>query len=269
MGEPEPVDFFVSYTNADQPWAEWIAWVLEEAGISTLIQAWDFGAGANFVLEMDKAARVSQRTLAVLSPAFLESRYVRPEVAAAFREDPEGKDRKLLPVKVRECNPDGLLGSVGYVDLVSLEPGAARERLLTAARLVRAKPAQRPPFPGAAAPVSETMSRRVEFPSAAADARVDAAVSEVRSRLKAEHERRGSGGARRMVGLRLRSRDAVFFDREAARAELQRAIASPETGLVLVIGAPGVGKTALPGWRRPRDGGVAPRRRRRTPSHSR
>ncbi|WP_241830645.1 toll/interleukin-1 receptor domain-containing protein [Parafrankia colletiae] len=25
-------DFFVSYTQTDQPWAEWIAWTLEEAG---------------------------------------------------------------------------------------------------------------------------------------------------------------------------------------------------------------------------------------------
>jgi hypothetical protein len=55
------VDVFVSYTSADRPWAEWIAWELEAAGYSTLIQAWDFGAGSNFVVEMHQAARVATR----------------------------------------------------------------------------------------------------------------------------------------------------------------------------------------------------------------
>lgn len=33
MGEDvrDQWDFFVSYTQADRAWAEWIAWVLEEA----------------------------------------------------------------------------------------------------------------------------------------------------------------------------------------------------------------------------------------------
>jgi hypothetical protein len=39
----ERVDFFVSYVTSDRPWAQWIAWVLEAAGYSVLIQVWDFG----------------------------------------------------------------------------------------------------------------------------------------------------------------------------------------------------------------------------------
>ena len=45
-------DFFISYTKTDKAWAEWIAWTLEAAGYSTVIQAWDFRPGSNFVLEM-------------------------------------------------------------------------------------------------------------------------------------------------------------------------------------------------------------------------
>ncbi|MCH8289827.1 toll/interleukin-1 receptor domain-containing protein, partial [Candidatus Poribacteria bacterium] len=37
-------DFFVSYNRADRAWAEWIAWHLEEAGYTVVIQAWDFDA---------------------------------------------------------------------------------------------------------------------------------------------------------------------------------------------------------------------------------
>jgi hypothetical protein len=53
-------DFFISYTKADQAWAEWIAWKLEEAGYSTVIQAWDFRPGSNFVLEMQRAASTAK-----------------------------------------------------------------------------------------------------------------------------------------------------------------------------------------------------------------
>jgi TIR domain len=41
-------DFFISYTNSDRGWAEWIAWQLDEAGYAVTLQAWDFHAGSNF-----------------------------------------------------------------------------------------------------------------------------------------------------------------------------------------------------------------------------
>lgn len=141
------VDFFISYTSADLPWAEWIAQVLEAAGYSVLVQAWDFRPGANFVLEMDRAVRISDRTVAVLSPAFLESPFAAAEWAGAFKKDPTGSGRKLLPVRVRECDPEGLLGSVVFVDVFGVGEDAAHERLLSAARGERGKPSVVPTFP--------------------------------------------------------------------------------------------------------------------------
>lgn len=49
-------DFFISYTSADRSWADWIAWTLQEAGYTTVHQAWDFRPGANFVSEIEKGA---------------------------------------------------------------------------------------------------------------------------------------------------------------------------------------------------------------------
>ena len=77
-------DFFVSYTGVDRQWAEWIAWVLEEAGHTVVLQAWDFRPGSNFVLAMQQAAEQAERTIAVLSPDLLASRFTAPEWAAAF-----------------------------------------------------------------------------------------------------------------------------------------------------------------------------------------
>ncbi len=32
------LDFFISYTSADEAWAEWIAWVLEAAGLGRRVK---------------------------------------------------------------------------------------------------------------------------------------------------------------------------------------------------------------------------------------
>src|SRR5712691_9911641 len=96
-------DFFVSYTAADERWAEWIAWTLEEGGFDVVLQKWDFTAGSNFVLEMQKAAADAKRTIAVLSPDYLSaSRFGASEWASAFATDPDGMKRTLVPVRVRE-----------------------------------------------------------------------------------------------------------------------------------------------------------------------
>lgn len=150
----ERVEFFVSYTSADRPWAEWIAWELERAGHSVIVQAWDMLPGANFVLQMDDAVRRAERTVAVLSPAFCESPYCRAEWAAAFAKDPTGGKRRLVPVRVREFSPDGLLAQVTYVDIVGLSERASREALLTGVKPGRGRPSVPPPYPGAARPES-------------------------------------------------------------------------------------------------------------------
>src|SRR5262249_34780365 len=141
-------DFFISYTGVDRSWAEWIAWQLEAAGYTTVIQAWDFRPGANFALAMQDAAAESARTIAVLSPAYLQSLFTAAEWGAAFARDPTGSQGLLLPVRIHDCEPRGLLPQIVYIDLVGLEGEAARDTLLAGVRQQRAKPTREPGFPG-------------------------------------------------------------------------------------------------------------------------
>ncbi len=141
-------DYFVSYNRHDRDWAEWIAWQLEEAGYAVVIQAWDFLPGENLVLNMHRAAQEARRTIAVLSETYLASVYTQAEWAAAFNTGPTSTARTLLPVRVRDCQPAGLLASIVYVDLVGLAPDEARTRLLAAAQGDRVKPLVSPAFPG-------------------------------------------------------------------------------------------------------------------------
>src|SRR5512132_3186167 len=133
-------DFFISYTAVNRPWAEWIAVQLEAAGYTTVLQAWDFRPGSDFLHEMQQATTSAGRTIAVLSPAYFGSRFGEAEWRAAFVKDPTGELGLLVPVRVQECEPPGLLASRAYIDLVDLDEPAAAARLRAGIQQGRARP---------------------------------------------------------------------------------------------------------------------------------
>src|SRR5437870_2493133 len=156
-------DFFVSYTQADRSWAEWIAWTLEEAGHRVLVQAWDFVPGGNWTQSMQAGVTGADRTIAVLSDAYLKSLYGTAEWQVAFAADPVGAQRKLLPMRVMDCERPGLLGNVVGIDLFGRDERKAKATLLDAinhAITGRRKPPSAPAFPGAA----RAVTRPARFP---------------------------------------------------------------------------------------------------------
>jgi hypothetical protein len=158
-------EFFVSYAQEDRAWAEWIAWVLEADGYRVLVQAWDFVPGSNWIQGMQGGTVDAARTIAVLSPDYLESVYCGAEWQAAWARDVDGKGRRLLVVRVKACDLPGLLAGLVAVDLFGIPEAVARSRLLTmvsAATTGRAKPTVVPGFPskGVAKPC------RPQFPGA-------------------------------------------------------------------------------------------------------
>jgi tetratricopeptide (TPR) repeat protein len=146
----EKKDFFISYNRADRQNAEWIAWILEDAGYTAKIQAWDFLAGSNFVLEMQNASVTCEYTVAVLSQAYINALFTQPEWAAAFRSDPTGKMGKLIPVRAENIDIEGMLGSIVYIDLVGIQEEEAKQRLLSEIQHIlehsRRKPLKKPSF---------------------------------------------------------------------------------------------------------------------------
>jgi DNA-binding Lrp family transcriptional regulator len=133
-------DFFISYVQADRDWAEWIGWVLEEAGHHVRNRARNFKPTSS-----NRAARESGRILAILSPDYLNSPYVTAEWTTALASG------KLATVGVRGVNVERILSPIVYIDLVGLNEAEARERLVRGVTPGRRKP-ERPRFPGSPAP---------------------------------------------------------------------------------------------------------------------
>jgi hypothetical protein len=143
----EPPKVFISYNRADRDWAEWIAGVIERGGYQPIVQAWHFRPGENFVLRMQEAAAQTDFTIAVLSETYLKSEYTQPEWAAAFAQDPTGKKRKLIPVRVVECALTGMLVPIVHIDLIGLGEPDAKRALLDGLK-PSGRPVQPQPFPG-------------------------------------------------------------------------------------------------------------------------
>jgi hypothetical protein len=156
-GSQAGCDFFVSYAEADRGWAEWVAWQLEAEGYRVLVQAWDVVAGVSWVQQMHDGVQRAARTVVVLSPRYLASAYGAAEWQAAWRADPLGKQRKLVVVRVAECDRPGLLATLVSADLFGVPAPVARQRLReTVAHAVtgRAKPPTEPAFPAGPGPVA-------------------------------------------------------------------------------------------------------------------
>ncbi|MEU8240146.1 FxSxx-COOH system tetratricopeptide repeat protein [Actinoplanes missouriensis] len=206
-------DFFISYAGENRVWAEWIAVQLEQAGFTTVYQAADFRPGRDFVQEMQQAVVFSQRTIAVLSPAYLRSQFSGAEWRAVFAQDPTGEKGLLIPVRVQPCDPPGFLATRIYVDLVGVGEAAARKKVLAAVDRNRPRPSA-VRFPGGPGTASG-----VRFP--------------------------GAGPAVTNLGVR----NLVFTGREEQIQAVYEALRAPGSAAAVVSGAVhglgGVGKSAL------------------------
>jgi tetratricopeptide (TPR) repeat protein len=164
VSEGPGTDFFISYAGVNEPWARWIAVELERAGYRTVSQVLDFRPGNDFVHKMHEAMTSARRTIVVLSPAYLDSKFGEPEWRTAFADDPDGELRKLVPVKVQPVQPPGLLRTRVSIDLVDVDERTARERLLTG--LGPPPPRDSAPFPGHATPPAQKDDPLARFPGA-------------------------------------------------------------------------------------------------------
>src|SRR5262249_4627502 len=87
-GEAEGVDFFISHAGPDAEWAAWAGAQLIDAGYTVELDAWDWSAGFNFVLAMERALERARRMIAVLTPTYFSRAWTGVERHAVSRPAP-------------------------------------------------------------------------------------------------------------------------------------------------------------------------------------
>jgi predicted NACHT family NTPase len=205
------------------------------------------------MIEMDEAVKLARQTIAVLSPEYLESDYCQQELAAALRLDPKGKKRLLIPVRVRPCNPEGLLGLIVYIDLVGKDDETAKELLLSGVK--GHTPERIEP------PVNQLLQKYLDQIRKKCGTITLLGESEVHELKRVfveltinENYNRPTPNDewKRMWETEYRKRYAPFGSRPDEDQEAQRRI-KPEDLLkrrepTVIAGAPGCGKTTLMRW---------------------
>jgi hypothetical protein len=161
-GSPIDWDFFVSYSNVDRGWAEWVAWQLRRDGFKVLLQAWHMVAASNWPERMAAGIAGAERTISLVSPSYLASEYCTAEWQGAWKADPLGRRRTLVVFRIVECRIPAPLNSIVTVDLFRHGESDAREVLrqaISVARLGSLEPDDEPAFPAIS-----TSAHRPRFP---------------------------------------------------------------------------------------------------------
>jgi WD40 repeat protein len=141
---------FISYAAADEQWAVWAAWQLQEAGYQPRLQAWHSVAGRNFVGWIRRELAAAVYVIVILSPAYLVSDWCEAELNSALADAVSGRTL-LIPVRVAPCESPELLREIGRISLVDRPEAEARRVLLAGLRAAadgQGTPTTPPPYPG-------------------------------------------------------------------------------------------------------------------------
>ncbi len=114
---------FISRAGADADIAAAAARALQSAGYGVILQQWDF-ANRNFIERMHETLSSGARVIALLSPAYLRSDHCQAEWMNAIADDPLNRKRRLVVLRIADCEPPGLLAGIAYWDLVPVRDDA-------------------------------------------------------------------------------------------------------------------------------------------------
>ena len=121
-------NIFVSYTESDSQWADWIAIDLRGLGLTPYVHQWEIGSGDDIVASMENRHAAADHVLCVVSPEYWEAAYSRLEHNAALWRAVRERSSFLLYVVVKPCAVPALTAHMRRCDLYSLPESAARER---------------------------------------------------------------------------------------------------------------------------------------------
>lgn len=103
MSETYAYDLYLSFSPEDASWTrDWLLPRLEKAGLRIFVDYRDAQPGAPKINEMERAMLESAKTLLVLTPAYLKGDWNDFQSIMVQYLDPAGRQRRLLPLILKE-----------------------------------------------------------------------------------------------------------------------------------------------------------------------
>jgi len=116
-------DIFVSYQEANKPFAEKLAKRIQSESIegkkvTAFFAETDIGEGKNLVLELETALKDAKFCAMVLSPTYLNAEWPTAERSYAIYSDPSGRLGRIIPILREPCEIPPFLAYRKYVNMI-------------------------------------------------------------------------------------------------------------------------------------------------------
>jgi len=114
-------DAFISYSHKDKVWVRDVLLpILVKNEIKVIIDYRDFEPGAPSITEMERAVKNSWKTILILTPNYINSAWSEFESIMIATLDPAGRERRILPILVEQCDIPLRINYLTFLDFSNL-----------------------------------------------------------------------------------------------------------------------------------------------------
>jgi tetratricopeptide (TPR) repeat protein len=110
---------FLSHSSKDKEFVRELHRRLSRDGLTCFFDEESIEWGDNFVVSLERGIDECEFFVAVLSPEFVQSKWVELERTSAMADDPAGLERKMRPLLLRPCEVPRFLKPIQLIDVSS------------------------------------------------------------------------------------------------------------------------------------------------------
>jgi WD40 repeat protein len=131
MAEPAyTYDVFLSHAGEDDDFVKRLADDLERAGATVFDDARSVKPGENILEAMESGLKKSRKIVFVMSQASLSKSWPKAEMRDIIHDDPNNSQRRLVPLKLEDCDPPSFVKQLKPIDFRNREDYPIRFREL-------------------------------------------------------------------------------------------------------------------------------------------
>lgn len=139
-------DVFISHNQQQKHWVRGLVHQCRTKGLRVFFDEDDIEPGEDVVRGIERGLQGSKHVVIIISPAALSSRWVAMETAISAFVDPDGSERKIIPVLLEPTPPDHIRPALQHRNIVNLtERSTRRAQYCKLFEFLGVAPA--PPFP--------------------------------------------------------------------------------------------------------------------------